>query len=62
MAVGALAQDVMTNRVHSRALVRSAMDGVEYVSLQERIPTGEAVKALARAMRESGAEPADRTD
>ena len=39
-AVEVLAYDVMRSRVHSRALVRSAMDGVEYVSLKERIPTG----------------------
>jgi TetR/AcrR family transcriptional regulator, repressor for neighboring sulfatase len=58
-AVDALAHDVLRNRMHSRALVRSAMDGVEYVSLKERIPTGGAVKALALEMRESGVQPAD---
>jgi AcrR family transcriptional regulator len=57
-AVELLAHDVLGNRLHSRALVRSAMDGVEYVSLRERIPTGAAVKALATAMRESAAQPA----
>ncbi len=58
-ALEALAHDVMSSRIHSKALIRSAMDGVEYSSLKNRIPTGPAVAALARAMRESGEEPGD---
>ena len=42
-AIRILVQQVLTNRVHSRALVRSAMDGVDYPSLGLRLPTGEAL-------------------
>jgi AcrR family transcriptional regulator len=43
-----LVSDVMARRVHTRAVLRSAMDGVEYASLQDRIDTGRMLVDLAR--------------
>lgn len=54
-ALHVLSKQVLENRVHSKALVRSAMDGVEYVSLKDRIATGEALVALAERTAASGA-------
>jgi len=48
---------VMAQRDHSMMLVRSAMEGTEYVSLAERIRTTAAMVALARKTAVSGATP-----
>ena len=48
---------VMDQRDHSMMLVRSAMEGTEYVSLAERITTTSAMVALARKTTASGADP-----
>ncbi len=48
---------VMAQRDHSMMLVRSAMEGTEYVSLAERIRTTSAMVALARKTAASGAQP-----
>ena len=53
----ALVEQVVTNRVHSMAVMRSAMDGVEYVSLEDRIRTGRALVKLAEATAASEAAP-----
>lgn len=46
--VPVLFRDVLARPVHSRAMVRSAMDGVGYASLDERVQTGRMMIALAR--------------
>jgi len=48
---------VMAQRDHSMMLVRSAMEGTEYVSLAERIQATQALVALARKTAVSGATP-----
>jgi AcrR family transcriptional regulator len=48
---------VVHERDHSMMLVRSAMEGTEYVSLAERIRTTSAMVALARNAAASGDEP-----
>jgi AcrR family transcriptional regulator len=58
-AIEDLAPDVLETKLHSRMMVRSAMDGVEYVSLKERLANGQALVGLARASLET-AEPAPR--
>jgi AcrR family transcriptional regulator len=57
-AYAVLVHQILTNRVHSKALVRSAMDGVEYVSLRQRIKTGEALIELEKQTAVSGTSPA----
>lgn len=52
-ALVALIPDVIDTRLHSRMMVRSAMDGVEYVSLRERIGNAGALIDLAHASMES---------
>ncbi len=47
----------MLQRDHSMMLVRSAMEGTEYVSLAERIRTTSAMVALARNAAASGDKP-----
>ena len=49
---------VMAQRDHSMMLVRSAMEGTEYVSLAERIRTTSAMVALAKRTAASGSLPA----
>lgn len=49
--------NVMAQRDHSMMLVRSAMEGAEYVSLTERIQATTAMIALARKTVASGARP-----
>ncbi len=56
-AVAQLLPQVLENRTHSKAMMRSAMDGVSYVSLAERIETGKALVALAQQDAISGATP-----
>jgi len=56
-AMQALLPQVLHNRTHSKALMRSAMDGVHYVSLADRIDTGRALVALAQRDAISGAAP-----
>jgi len=46
--------DVLDRRLHSLTMIRSAMDGVEYTSLQERITTGQMLVQLARESAASG--------
>jgi len=53
----ALLPTVLAQRDHSMMLVRSAMEGKEYVPLAERITTTTAMVALARKTAASGAEP-----
>jgi AcrR family transcriptional regulator len=53
-----LLPQVMTERDHSMMLVHSAMSGVEYVSLADRIETTGAMIELARRTGASGAVPA----
>jgi len=56
-ALEVLLPQVVGNRTHSKALMRSAMDGVNYVSLADRIETGRALVALAQRDAVSGATP-----
>jgi AcrR family transcriptional regulator len=49
---------VMAQRDHSLMLVRSAMEGTEYVALTERIQATSAMIELARKTAASGATPA----
>lgn len=56
-ALRVLVDQIVSNRVHSKTLVRSAMDGVEYVSLKERIQTGHALIERARRTAASGTRP-----
>ena len=53
-----LFSQILTNRLHSKTLVRSAMDGVEYVSLEGRIETGRALVDLAKQTAASETSPA----
>lgn len=53
----ALLPRVMLQRDHSIMLVRSAMEGTEYVSLAEGITTTAAMVKLARKSAASGAQP-----
>ena len=48
---------VMAQRDHSMMLVRSAMEGAEYVSLAERIEATSAMVALARRTAAAGGHP-----
>jgi AcrR family transcriptional regulator len=57
-AAEALAHDIVSNRIHSKALVRSAMDGVEYVPFAERIATAQALLQLAEETVAAGTLPA----
>ncbi len=52
-----LVPQVVAQRDHSMMLMRSAMEGTEYVSLAERIRTTSAMVALARKTAASGAQP-----
>ena len=52
-----LLPQVMVERDHSMMLVRSAMSGVEYVPLADRIKTTGAMIELARRTAASGADP-----
>lgn len=56
-ALQVIVADILANRLHSKTMVRSAMDGVEYVSLNKRIETGQALIELARKDAASGVEP-----
>lgn len=47
-AMPLLFEDVVARKVHSRAVVRSAMDGVEYVPMEQREESGRMLIALAR--------------
>jgi len=49
-----LFKDVLARPLHSRTMIRSVMDGVEYLSLQERIETGRMLVDLARASVDEG--------
>jgi AcrR family transcriptional regulator len=46
-AVPLLIADVLSRRVHSRAVLRSAMDGVNYASFEDRVDTGRMLLGLA---------------
>jgi len=46
-ALQVMLNQILTNRLHSKTLVRSSMDGVEYMDLTDRILTGEALLDLA---------------
>lgn len=58
-AIEELAPDVLETKLHSRMMVRSAMDGVEYVSLKERLANGQLLINLAQDSLET-AKPAPR--
>jgi AcrR family transcriptional regulator len=47
-ALQALLRQVLTDRLHAQAQIRSAMDGIEYVSLKDRLETGAALIELAQ--------------
>jgi len=49
-----LVNDVLDRTLHSRTMIRSVMDGVDYASLGDRMQTGQALLALARQAAESG--------
>jgi AcrR family transcriptional regulator len=53
-AITDLVPDVLDTTLHSRMMVRSAMDGVEYVSLKERLTNGQLLVDLARSSLETG--------
>jgi AcrR family transcriptional regulator len=53
-AIATLIPDVLDTKLHSRMMVRSAMDGVEYVSLKERLANGQLLVDLARSSAETG--------
>lgn len=57
-AVDVIARQILANRLHSKSLVRSAMDDVEYVSLHERVRTGHALIELIARSRALGGAPA----
>jgi len=46
-ALQVMLNQILTNRLHSKTLVRSSMDGVEYMDLTDRVLTGEALLDLA---------------
>jgi AcrR family transcriptional regulator len=56
-AVRVLMQQVLANRAYTKTVVRSALDNVEYVSLKDRIRTGQALVELAQAAAASEATP-----
>ena len=49
-----LLDDVLERRLHSRTQLRSAMDGVEYVSLKQPIATGKMLVELGREATAQG--------
>jgi AcrR family transcriptional regulator len=51
----ALFPDVLDRELHSKTMIRSAMDGVEYTSLKERIVTGQLLIGSAREWSAGGA-------
>lgn len=52
--VDALLPDVLERKLNSHMMLRSAMDGAEYTSLQERIDTGELLIESAKAAVDAG--------
>lgn len=46
--------DVLERRVHTRSIVRSAMDGVEYAPFADRLETGRQLLELARRATDKG--------
>jgi AcrR family transcriptional regulator len=46
-AMPLLFADVLSQRVHTRSIVRSAMDGVEYAPFEDRVKTGQMLLELA---------------
>jgi AcrR family transcriptional regulator len=53
-AITMVVPDALETTLHSRMLVRSAMDGVEYVSLKERLTNGQLLVDSARESVEAG--------
>jgi AcrR family transcriptional regulator len=53
-AMPLLFDDVLTHRVHTRSIVRSAMDGVEYAPFEDRLKSGQMLLELARKATEQG--------
>ncbi len=49
-----LVSDVMARRLHTRSVIRTAMDGVDYASLEDRIDTGRMLAELAAREAASG--------
>ena len=49
-----LFNDVVATRAHTRLMIRSALDGVEYASLDDRITTGRAMLSLSASAKASG--------
>ena len=54
LAIADLIPDVFDTKLHSQMMVRSSMDGVEYVSLKERLANGQLLVDLARSSVETG--------
>jgi len=50
---------ILTNRVHSKTLIRSAMDGVAYMDLKDRIATGQELLGLADRTAAAGTAPVE---
>ncbi len=50
-----LVNDVLERQLHSRTMIRSAMDGVDYASVEDRMTTGQALLALATQTASTGA-------
>ena len=54
-ALPLVSRDVLSRRVHSRSVVRAAMDDRRYEALEDRIRSGEMLLALARKSLDEGA-------
>ncbi len=53
-AMPLLFADVLSRRVNTRSIVRSAMDGVEYAPFEDRLKTGRMLLELARTAVDQG--------
>jgi len=51
-----LFEDVVSRRIHSRSVIRSAMDGIEYAPFEDRLETGRMLVDLAAKTAASGYE------
>ena len=55
-ALPLVSSDVLNRRVHSRSVVRAAMDDRRYEALEDRVRSGEMLLALARKALDEGAQ------
>ena len=56
-AIPLLIADVVGRRVHSRAILRSAMDGIDYATFEDRLDTGQDAPRRWRMRRSSREHP-----